>query len=43
MEISKEQLVIRHIGRDAGVLYEFRKPPNSQSGAGTERLGFSDS
>jgi tartrate-resistant acid phosphatase type 5 len=63
---SKEQLVIRHIGRDGGVLYEFKKPPNivrtqlmsarigrkvastwmggiSQSAAGMERLGFSDS
>jgi tartrate-resistant acid phosphatase type 5 len=28
LEISKEKMVVRHIGRDAGVLYEFKKPPN---------------
>lgn len=28
LQISKEELVIRHIGKDAHVLYEFRKPLN---------------
>jgi tartrate-resistant acid phosphatase type 5 len=28
LQISKEGLVIRHIGKDASVLYEFRKPLN---------------
>jgi tartrate-resistant acid phosphatase type 5 len=28
LQISKEELVIRHIGKDASVLYEFKKPLN---------------
>jgi hypothetical protein len=26
LQISKEELVVRHIGKDAIVLYEFKKP-----------------
>jgi hypothetical protein len=26
LQISKDELVVRHIGKDATVLYEFKKP-----------------
>jgi tartrate-resistant acid phosphatase type 5 len=28
LRISKEEVVVRHIGKDATVLYEFKKPVN---------------
>jgi hypothetical protein len=29
LQISKEEVVVRHIGKDATVLYEFKKPVNT--------------
>ena len=32
LQISKDELVIRHLGKDAAVLYEFKKPLNITAG-----------
>jgi tartrate-resistant acid phosphatase type 5 len=29
LQISKEDVVVRHIGKDASILYEFKRPVNN--------------